>query len=318
MTPERHQRIMRVFNAAVALADGERAAYLDETCAGDAELRADVDSLLAHDEPAAKCLDAPILGVGFNVSQFVDVDPALKTDLPDRIGRYEVLDYLGAGSMGVVYGAKHDATSQVVALKVIRPDRVSPTLLQRFQTEMESLGRLHHPGIAQIFDAGAADTDSGAQPYIAMEFVDGRPLHAYVEQRRPTSREKLELLAQVCDAVEHAHQQGVIHRDLKPANILVETHADKVRPRILDFGVARLISRETQVVSTATQHGQAQRRARVRLRRQNPAIQVDRIDVVHGVILLAGARQAALQDSDDAGVLEAGGEFHLSPKTVSG
>jgi serine/threonine protein kinase len=105
------------------------------------------------------------------------------------------------------------------------------------------LARLQHSGIAQIYEAGAADAGFGPQPYFAMEFIHGKPLHEYAESRRLSARQRLELMAKVCDAVEHAHQRGVIHRDLKPGNILVD---ESGQPKILDFGVARATDSDTQ------------------------------------------------------------------------
>ena len=113
----------------------------------------------------------------------------------------------------------------------------TPELLRRFEHEADALARLHHPGIAQIFEAGTADAGVGSQPYFAMEFIRGEPLRDYAQAHGSTTRARLELIAKICDAVQHAHQQGVIHRDLKPGNILVD---ETGQPKILDFGVARL------------------------------------------------------------------------------
>src|SRR5262249_50277507 len=131
------------------------------------------------------------------------------------------------------YEAEQDRPRRHVSLKVIRPGLASPAALKRFIHEAQILGRLHHPGIAQVYEAGLAED---GQPFFAMEFVRGLPLDAYARQRALTPPARLELLARVCDAVQHAHDQGVIHRDLKPANILVE---ETGQPKVLDFGVAR-------------------------------------------------------------------------------
>ena len=157
---------------------------------------------------------------------------------PERIGSYRVLGIIGEGAMGVVYEAEQERPHRRVALKVVRPGFAAPARLRRFEHEAEFLGRLQHPGIAQIYHAGVAETGQGVQPYFAMELVRGRPLNEYVAARRLTVPERLTLFTQICDAVEHAHQKGVIHRDLKPANILVESSG---QPKVLDFGLARAI-----------------------------------------------------------------------------
>jgi tetratricopeptide (TPR) repeat protein len=139
--------------------------------------------------------------------------------------------------MGAVYEAEQEQPQRTVALKVIKPGLASPELLRRFAQESQALGRLQHPGIAQIYDAGTADTGYGPQPYFAMEFIRGESLRDYVETHRLNTRRRLELVVKVCDAVHHAHQRGLIHRDLKPGNILVD---ESGQPKILDFGVARV------------------------------------------------------------------------------
>jgi tetratricopeptide (TPR) repeat protein/predicted Ser/Thr protein kinase len=162
---------------------------------------------------------------------------------PERIGRYRILRLLGEGGMGAVYEAEQENPHRTVALKVIRAGFADPEMVRRFENEAQALGRLHHPGIAQIYEAGTADTQFGSQPYFAMELVHGQTLLAYCDQHHLDVRQRLELAAKIGDAVQHAHQRGLIHRDLKPANILVD---EAGQPRILDFGVARLTDADTQ------------------------------------------------------------------------
>jgi serine/threonine protein kinase len=168
------------------------------------------------------------------------------------IGRYRIIRLLGEGGMGVVYQAEQEQPRRVVALKVIRPGFATAETLRRFQHESEALGRLQHPGIAQIHDAGTADTGFGPQPYFAMELVRGFALREYAEEKPLDTRQRLELMAKICDAVEQAHQRGVIHRDLKPGNILVD---ETGQPKILDFGVARVADSEARL-TTHTDIGQ--------------------------------------------------------------
>ncbi len=166
---------------------------------------------------------------------------------PITFGPYRVLQLLGEGGMGAVYKVEQERPHRIVALKVIKPGVATPELLHRFERESDALARLHHPGIAQIFEAGTTDAGVGLQPYFAMEFIRGETLRDYAQALGLTTRARLELMAKICDAVEHAHQRGVIHRDLKPGNILVD---DTGQPKILDFGVARL----TDSDAYATRH----------------------------------------------------------------
>jgi eukaryotic-like serine/threonine-protein kinase len=162
---------------------------------------------------------------------------------PGTIGRYRILRLLGEGGMGAVYEAEQENPQRTVALKVIRAGYADAEVLRRFENETRALGRLQHAGIAQIYDAGTAETPLGRQPYFAMELVRGQALLRYCDEHKLDVRERLELAAKVCDAVQHAHQRGLIHRDLKPANILVD---ESGQPKILDFGIARLTDSDAQ------------------------------------------------------------------------
>ncbi len=217
-----------------------------------------------------------------------DVSPSAQTrghepgydtggEAPERIGRYRLIRKLGEGGMGAVYEAEQDSPRRSVALKIIRPGLTNPRALRRFEFEAQLLGRLQHPGIAQVFEAGATDFRGARQPYFAMELVRGRTLTDYALFHRLSARERLKLLAAVCDAVHHAHQKGVIHRDLKPANILVSDDAPPSgdgltlsrassassaalrpvgQPKILDFGVARLTDGDVAALTLQTSAGE--------------------------------------------------------------
>ena len=163
--------------------------------------------------------------------------------LPASIGRYRIIRLLGEGGMGAVYEAEQDQPRRRVALKVIKTAWASPEILRRFELESQTLGRLHHPGIAQIYEAGTADTGFGFQPFFAMELIHGKPLGEYADAQHLNTRQRLVLMIQVCEAVEHAHQRGIIHRDLKPGNILVDENG---QPKILDFGLARVTDSDAQ------------------------------------------------------------------------
>ena len=169
--------------------------------------------------------------------------PAPNQSYPERIGPYRVLALIGEGAMGIVYEAEQERPRRRVALKIIRPGVSTPTMLRRFEHEYEFLGRLQHDGIAQIYQAGIADAGFGPQPYFAMELVRGRRLDEYARLKELTLEQRLTLVAEIADAVQHAHHRGVIHRDLKPANILV---TEAGNPKVLDFGLARAAQAELQ------------------------------------------------------------------------
>lgn len=244
MTPERWQRVKELCDLALERDPRERNAFVAERCRDDAELRHDVETRLAQATGGEGVLDAPTCEKpGLTLTQTNPGDGPSVRWLPEAVGSYRVLRLVGEGGMGTVYEAEQDHPRRTVALKVIRPGLTSPELLRRFERESQALGRLQHPGIAQIYEAGTADTGFGPQPYFAMEFIRGERLREYADAHQLTTRQRLELFARICDAVEHAHQRGLIHRDLKPGNILVDEIG---QPKILDFGVARLTDSDAQ------------------------------------------------------------------------
>jgi serine/threonine protein kinase/Tfp pilus assembly protein PilF len=173
---------------------------------------------------------------------------------PSRIGHYAIVGVLGEGGMGIVFHAEQENPKRAVALKAIRAGYLSPGHLRRFTQEAQVLGRLQHPGIAQVYEAGVEKDERGQSvPFFAMELIRGVPLTDYVSQKRLRTHERLDLLAKVSDAVEHAHQKGVIHRDLKPGNILVD---ESGQPKILDFGIARATDGDIQQTTLRTDIGQ--------------------------------------------------------------
>ena len=161
-----------------------------------------------------------------------------ESPLPEFVGGFRVLECLSTGGMGIVYLCLQENPRREVAVKTILPAKVTSESIERFRLEAHVLGLLRHPGIAQIYEAGETDLGCGNQPYIVLELVSGQPIDEYVEARHCAVHERIHLVAEVCDAVAHAHLNGVVHRDLKPANILVQ---DDGRPKILDFGIARLV-----------------------------------------------------------------------------
>ncbi len=266
MTPARYERVRELFLAARVLPREQRDTFLQQASGGDDALQAEVASLLANDTLADTFLQTPALGSAFAargpeslVATGADGTTAARAtgappaQHPAQLGQYRVLDVIGQGGMGVVYRAEQMNPRRTVALKVIRPGLQSRDLLKRFAHEGQVLGLLQHPGIAQVFEAGMADAGCGPQPFFAMELIFGAPLKEFAETHRLDVRARLELLAKICDAVQHAHQKGVIHRDLKPANILVDQSG---QPKILDFGVARATDADLRATTPETLPGQ--------------------------------------------------------------
>ncbi len=201
------------------------------------------------DPPTAEYLQVPTTDARFGPA----MGEGAGFEWPERIGPYRLLEILGEGGMGRVYRAEQDRPRRAVALKVVRPERTTREALRRFEHEYYLLGKMHHPGIAQIYEAGSIETPAGPRPFFAMELIHGRPLTKFADDERLSSRARIALFLDVCDAVAHAHQRGIIHRDLKPGNILVEAPG---RPKVLDFGLARLDDAEASVSLPSTLSGE--------------------------------------------------------------
>ncbi|MEO5898214.1 MAG: serine/threonine-protein kinase, partial [Vicinamibacterales bacterium] len=243
MTPEQWQRLDVLFHEALERPHDERAAFLDQAYGDNPELVAEATRLLqAHDQ-----------ATGFAGSAAAEVGRVAATLLPDQqqIGAYRIVREIGRGGMGTVYlGERADAQFEMrVALKVIKRGMDTDAVLQRFRHERQILAGLEHPNIARLLDGG--NTIEGL-PYFVMEYVDGQPIDEYSRAQRLTIAQRLELFRQVCGAVSYAHQHLVVHRDIKPSNILVT--ADGV-PKLLDFGIAKLLAVGDAEQSMATEPG---------------------------------------------------------------
>jgi serine/threonine protein kinase len=241
MDAERWREIERLYLSARELQENARVPFLQQACAGDESLQRAVRLLLDHAEDTGTFLEKPALEVAARelaVSCGANLEiGAAAPPLPAMIGRYRIIRLLGEGGMGTVYEAEQDQPRRLVALKVIKPGMATGEPLWRFEREAQALGRLQHPGIAQIYEASSADTGLGPQPFFAMELIRGLPLHEFASANSLNARQKLALMARICEAVNHAHQRGLIHRDLKPGNIMVD---ETGQPKVLDFGVARV------------------------------------------------------------------------------
>ncbi|HXJ59359.1 MAG TPA: serine/threonine-protein kinase, partial [Verrucomicrobiae bacterium] len=217
----------------------QRRAYLDRVCSGDEPLRREVDSLLAAHERQGEFLQKrPTILAGASGSTAGDETIAEKAG--QRIGRYKLLEPIGEGGFGVVWMAEQEEpVRRRVALKIIKLGMDTRSVIARFEAERQALALMDHPHIAKVFDGGA--TDSG-RPYFVMELVKGVPITKYCEEVRLSTRARLELIVQVCRAVQHAHQKGIIHRDLKPSNILVTEQDGRPLPKVIDFGIAKAVA----------------------------------------------------------------------------
>jgi tetratricopeptide (TPR) repeat protein/predicted Ser/Thr protein kinase len=231
----RWRRIEELYHSALEREGSDRATFVEQACDGDESLRREVESLLAQARDTENFLESPALDLAAR-DLATSREPGTPSH-PASIGRYRIIRLLGEGGMGTVYEAEQEEPRRVVALKVIKLGLATPDRLRRFRQESQALARLQHPGIAQIYESGTADAGFGPQPFFAMEFIRGLPLKKYAEAHQPNTRQKLVLMVKICEAVQHAHQRGLIHRDLKPGNILVD---ETGQPKILDFGVARV------------------------------------------------------------------------------
>jgi eukaryotic-like serine/threonine-protein kinase len=226
-----------IFKAAVKLSPERRAAFLDQACASDGELRHEIESLLrAHDAPGSF-----LGGLSSQSDATEDFEP-----IPERagtvIGPYKLMEQIGQGGMGLVFVAEQQhPVRRKVALKIIKPGMDTRDVIARFEAERQALALMDHPNIAKVFDAGT--TDSGL-PYFVMGLVKGIPIIDYCDQQQLTARERLDLFLAVCQAVQHAHGKGIIHRDLKPSNILVAPHDGVPVVKVIDFGVAKAIGQQ--------------------------------------------------------------------------
>ncbi|HSR50010.1 MAG TPA: serine/threonine-protein kinase [Acidobacteriota bacterium] len=260
MDKERFRRIEELFHQVRVLPPEDRATFLDRACGDDLELRAEVDSLLAHSDDDTRQLEihatpqphaeaAPHDVEGGDRSQDDPSSPDDRTLSPlprrgsvpeqpgTRIGPYKILERIGEGGFGTVYMAEQtDPVRRKVALKIIKLGMDTRQVIARFEAERQALALTDHPNIAKVLDAGA--TESG-RPYFVMELVRGMPITEYCDQNKLSARERLELFIPVCRAVQHAHQKGIIHRDIKPSNVLVTLHDGQPVPKIIDFGIAK-------------------------------------------------------------------------------
>lgn len=239
MTPEQFARVESLFEEACAQPDEGRAAWLRDRCADDPEVLRKVERMLVQDAAPTGVFDASSIRTNVHVAAEHWSEQRLREEF-DAGGQYRVLSLLGEGGFGSVYRAEQlSPVRRAVALKIIKLGMDTKRILARFEAERQTLAIMNHPGIARLLDAGV--TLSG-RPYFVMELIEGTTITAYCEDNSLSMQERLELFVQVCEAIRHAHQKGVLHRDIKPSNVLIVRHDGAARPVVIDFGIARALN----------------------------------------------------------------------------
>src|SRR5215204_5377354 len=252
-------RLKAVFDQAVEIAPpADRAAYLDGACGGDADLRTRVEDLLRAHAEAGSFLKHPAAGPAgtatFDPGGAAETAPhSLPEPVGAMIGPYKLLQQIGEGGMGTVFMAEQTQPIQrKVALKIIKAGMDSKQVIARFEAERQALAMMDHVNIARVLDAGT--TESGL-PYFVMELVHGVPITKYCDDNHLTPRQRLELFVPVCQAIQHAHQKGIIHRDIKPSNLMVTLYDGKPVPKVIDFGVAKATEQKLTDRTLFTHYG---------------------------------------------------------------
>ncbi len=242
VTPDRWRQVRELVESALDLPTTNRGDYLARACHGDADLCTSARSLLAFEDTAADFLESPIEGA----AELLTAEVTALTARGERIGPYRLTGIVATGGMGTVYRAVRDddAYQKQVAIKLIRPDLASASVLRRFRAERQVLANLEHPNITRLLDGG---TCPDGAPYLVMEYVDGTPIDDYCDASGLSLVPRLQLFRTVCSAVQSAHQNLVVHRDLKPANILVTPDG---APKLLDFGIAAILTGATPANQT--------------------------------------------------------------------
>ena len=248
------QQVEALFDAACQLANpAARRTFLDEACGADATLRARVEALLAAQSDADKFFreiapfsNTPRPGARSSTTDTASTGTQIPAEKPSptegpgsRIDRYKLLQKIGEGGCGMVYMAEQEKpVLRRVALKIIKLGMDTKSVIARFEAERQALAMMDHPNIARVLDAGATET---GRPYFVMELVRGVKITDYCDQNHLDTSERLDLFVQICHAIQHAHQKGIVHRDIKPSNVLVTLHDGVPVPKVIDFGIAKAI-----------------------------------------------------------------------------
>jgi len=254
-------KLQDIFENAVDLRGGEREEYLRGACVGDESLRAEVDGLLRAHERAAGFMGSPTSDASGDFTLVTNrhggedaamIVTSLRESPGTKIGPYKLLQLIGEGGFGSVFMAEQTAPVQrKVALKIIKLGMDTRQVVARFEQERQALAMMDHPNIAKVFDAGATDT---GRPFFVMELVKGEAIVDYCDKNNLAINDRLELFAQVCNAVQHAHTKGIIHRDIKPSNVLVSTQDGRPHIKVIDFGIAKATASKLTEKTLFTEH----------------------------------------------------------------
>lgn len=249
MCPE-HKDEEAIFYAVLDIkSPAERTAYLKRVCGNDTELLARMEALLKVNANEYSFLEAvaPHLGITLEEEPLAEGPGTV-------IGRYKLLEKIGEGGMAVVYMAEQEKPiRRKVALKIIKLGMDTKSVIARFEAERQALAMMDHPNIAKVHDAGATKT---GRPYFVMELVKGTSITEYCDKNKLSTKERLELFIQVCNAIRHAHENGIIHRDIKPSNIMVTLHDGRPMPKVIDFGIAKATSQRLTEKTLFTRYAQ--------------------------------------------------------------
>ena len=258
MTENPRIDVKSIFGRALELADPQaRAAYLDEACLQAPEMRSELEELLALHDRAGAFMQRPAVRDATGTGEYTGGDTGDHEPVAEQpgalIGPYKLLQQIGEGGMGTVFMAEQtEPVRRKVALKIIKPGMDSKQVVARFEAERQALAMMDHTNIARVLDAG---TTNNGRPFFVMELVHGVTLVQYCDANKLTPRERVELFIPICQAIQHAHQKGIIHRDIKPSNVLVTMYDDKPVPKVIDFGVAKAIEQKLTERTLFTQYG---------------------------------------------------------------
>jgi len=261
MAEQKHDELRRLFELAIAVRGADRAVLLERECRGDAVLRKRVEGMIAAAEderflsqPTADLVPEPASSAQVTLQQSPS-QAALAREAPGaRIGPYKLLQLIGEGGFGSVFMAEQEKpVARKVALKIIKLGMDTKAVIARFEAERQALAMMDHPNIARVLDAGATEL---GRPYFVMDLVKGEPIAEYCDKNNLSIGARLELFAQVCGAVQHAHTKGIIHRDIKPSNVLVSTQDGKASAKVIDFGIAKATNSKLTEKTLFTEHKQ--------------------------------------------------------------